>query len=309
MRTAPDNSVTGNAAAAFLWACTLDVAVAKPGNVSMDAPGHGMTARLFLDSAAAALAPLTDAALTVGARIEEAVAQTQAVARCNTNLGILLLCAPLAAAAQGEPPRDAETLRKRTEAVLAGLTVADAEAAYRAIAHAMPAGLGAAPEQDVAARPTVNLRAAMHLAAMRDTVARQYANGYADVFTLGLPVLRRHLAGHGPWPERLHRAVTAVHLAFLARFPDSHIARKHGLPAARRVSARARLFHWRFEAGQSIGPDELAHWDRELKAGGLNPGTSADLTVASAMIAGCLDSALCVMPIDPRPAAGIVHTG
>ncbi|MCP3023938.1 triphosphoribosyl-dephospho-CoA synthase [Cupriavidus basilensis] len=302
MRTAPDNSVAGTAAAAFLWACRLDVAVAKPGNVSMDAPGHGMTAGLFLDSAAAAVAPLTDAALTVGERIEEAVAQTRAVARCNTNLGILLLCAPLAAAVEGEPPRDAETLREQTEAVLAALTVADAEAAYRAIAHAMPAGLGAAPEQDVAARPTVNLRVAMHLAAMRDTVARQYANGYADLFTLGLPMLRKHLAGHGAWPERLHRAVVAVHLAFLARFPDSHIARKHGLAVARRVSDRARLFHGRIEAGQSIDAEAFVQWDRELKATGLNPGTSADLTVASAMIAGCLDPALCAMPVDPRQA-------
>ncbi|MGO4611516.1 triphosphoribosyl-dephospho-CoA synthase, partial [Variovorax sp. 2RAF20] len=84
----------------------------------------------------------------------------------------------------------------------------------------------------------------------------------------------------------LHRAVTAVYLAFLARFPDSHIARKHGLPAARRVSNRARLFHGRFEAGQSIDPEEFAQWDRELKAAGVNPGTSADLTVACAMIAG-----------------------
>ena len=300
MRAAPDNRVAGNAAAAFLWACTLDVAVAKPGNVSMDAPGHGMSAGLFLDSAAAAVAPLTDGALRVGERIEQAVAQTQAVARCNTNLGILLLCAPLATAMEAGPPRDARTLGERIEAVLAALTVADTEAAYRAIAHAMPAGLGTAPEQDVATRPTVNLRAAMHLATMRDTVARQYANGYADLFTLGLPVLRRHLAGHGAWRERLHRAVTAVYLAFLARFPDSHIARKHGLPAARRVSNRARLFHGRFEAGQSIDPEEFARWDRELKAAGVNPGTSADLTVACAMIAGCLDPQICAMRIDPR---------
>ncbi|MDF3838209.1 triphosphoribosyl-dephospho-CoA synthase [Cupriavidus basilensis] len=302
MRAAPDAGAAGNAAAAFLWACTLDVTVAKPGNVSIDAPGHGMTAGLFLDSAAAAAAPLTNRALQVGERIEQAVAQTRAIARCNTNLGILLLCAPLAAAMESGPPRDADALGKRIEAVLAGLTVADAEAAYRAIAHAMPAGLGAAPEQDVAATPTVGLRAAMQLAAMRDTVARQYANGYADLFTLGLPVLRRHLAGHGAWPGRLQRAVTAVYLAFLARFPDSHIARKHGLPAARRVSDRARLFHGRLEAGQPIDAGALAQWDRELKAAGLNPGTSADLTVASAMIAGCLDPALCAMPIDPGPA-------
>jgi len=297
---APPLPSTGHAAAAFLWACTLDVAVAKPGNVSMAAPGHGMTAQCFLDSAAAAAPPLTDHTLPVGERIEQAVARTWAVAHCNTNLGILLLCAPLAAAMSGERPRDAAALRARVMAVLAGLTVADAEAAYRAIAMASPAGLGKAPEQDVSARPTVDLLAAMRLAAMRDSVARQYANGYADLFELGLPVMRRHLAGLGPWEERLQRAVTAVYLAFLARFPDSHIARKHGLPAATRVSWHARLLHRRLEAGQPLAPQELAQWDQRLKAGGLNPGTSADLTVASAMIAACLDPALCrLLPQTP----------
>lgn len=295
MMAARGHDRAGAASAAFLWACTLDVAVAKPGNVSLCAPGHGMTARLFLDSAAAAAPPLTDTMLAVGARIERAVSATQAVARCNTNLGILLLCAPIAAAMEGTPPRDAEALRQRLETVLAGLTVADAQAAYRAIAQANPAGLGAAPEQDVAAPPTVDLRAAMRLAAMRDSVARQYANGYADLFALGLTVLRRHLASHGPWPARLQRAVTAVYLAFLARFPDSHIARKHGLAAARNVSYKARLLHRRLEAGQVIPREELARWDRLLKTDGLNPGTTADLTVASAMIAGCLDPALCAL--------------
>ena len=41
----------------------------------------------------------------------------------------------------------------------------------------------------MAAEPAVTLRAAMRLAAERDLIARQYANGYADVFDLGLAAL------------------------------------------------------------------------------------------------------------------------
>src|SRR5689334_5061654 len=84
--------------AAFLWACELDVACVKPGNVSVASPGHRMTAELFVASAHAACGPLTRSGATVGARIEAAIARTREAAGCNTNLGIVLLCAPLAAA-------------------------------------------------------------------------------------------------------------------------------------------------------------------------------------------------------------------
>ena len=56
---------------------------------------------------------------------------TWAAAGCNTNLGIVLLCAPLAAAVERREP-----LRTALHAVLGGLDVADAAAAYRAIARA-----------------------------------------------------------------------------------------------------------------------------------------------------------------------------
>ena len=71
--------------------------------------------------------------------------------------------------------------------VMHSLTVADADAAFRAIALANPAGLGTVEEQDVHEAAAIDLRAAMALAADRDLIARQYANGYADLFEIGLP--------------------------------------------------------------------------------------------------------------------------
>lgn len=276
----------------FLAACALDVAVRKPGNVSAALPGHGMDAALFLASAEAAAPALFQAGAPVGARIEAAVAATLAVARCNTNLGIVLLCAPLALAfEQGSAPRPA------LERVLSGLDIADAAGAYRAIAAAQPGGLGRAEAQDVAAPPTVGLRAAMALAAPRDRIAAQYANGYADLFELALPALERHASS--PGRPIGPAAVQALYLALLASGADSHILRKHGAPTAQAVTAEAAAWQARAESGQVLDADpDFAAWDASLKARGINPGTSADLTVAALFIAGALDKV--TLPAYPR---------
>ena len=83
-----------DARAAFLWACELDVATPKPGNVSVAVAGHGMQASMFVASAEAAAPALFAARRRVGERIEEAMRASFAVAGCNTNLGIVLLAAP-----------------------------------------------------------------------------------------------------------------------------------------------------------------------------------------------------------------------
>jgi triphosphoribosyl-dephospho-CoA synthase len=283
--------------AAFLWACGLDVAVRKPGNVSRASPGHAMRAEMFLRSAEAAVDPLFAHGVPVGERIETAVAATRAAVGCNTNLGILLLCAPLAAALERLPPAaeraagDAEaaaavagalkSLRAAVGTVLCKLDVADARAAYRGIAIAKPGGLGRASAQDVAALPSVDLRAAMALAAERDSIARQYANGYADVFVDGLAAsgwLRegRPLAG----------VVQTVYLTFLAGWPDSHIVRKLGSVVAQSVTAEASAWLARLHADPAVGEQAaFASWDENLKALAINPGTSADLTVCTLFIA------------------------
>ncbi|HET6718936.1 MAG TPA: triphosphoribosyl-dephospho-CoA synthase, partial [Rhodocyclaceae bacterium] len=274
--------------AAFLWACGLDVAVRKPGNVSRASAGHGMQAAAFLSSAEAAAGPLFTPGLAVGARIEAAVAATWQAVGCNTNLGIVLLCAPLAVAwerlrdntgadfdrlnfdrpelNQPDPDRasttvgaahagvgaavgvDLAALKTALGAVLATLDLDDARATYRAIAQANPGGLGRAAAQDVAAPPSVNLRAAMGLAAERDSIARQYANGFADVFACGLPALteprrRGNLAG----------AVQTVFMTFLAGWPDSHIVRKLGSGVAQSVTADAASWLARLRADPALG--------------------------------------------------------
>lgn len=264
---------------AVFTACRLELMALKPGNVHIHAEGHGMSVTQFLDSAAAIAPILATPGRRVGEAILRAVAATRGVAGCNTNLGIVLLLAPLAAAAlcrdKGEP------LRLRLARVLDGLSVADAADAFAAIRLALPAGLGDARQHDVAEAPCVDLRAAMAAAADRDLIARQYATAFADVFAFG--VARGRSALHrGASPAE---AASAIHLGFMALHPDTHIARKHGAAVAEQVRAQAFRLERRLSTGPTFGihsgaARRLLAFDRALKRRGLNPGTSADLTVA-----------------------------
>jgi triphosphoribosyl-dephospho-CoA synthase len=257
----------------FIDACTAELQALKPGNVHVFADGHDMTVDDFLRSAAAAAPPLCRSASPVGIRISAAVEASWEAAACNTNLGIVLLAAPLLAAAE----RQDGPLRARLDAVLQDLSLSDAEHAFAAIRRANPGGLGRSAEQDVGAAPTVTLLEAMRLAAGRDRIARQYATGYEDVFAIGIPRLTeaRRVRRREDW------ATTLVFLDFLAAFPDSHIDRKFGAAVAGGVRAEAATLRENLPADPEAAFPHLIAFDRDLKRRGLNPGTTADLTVAT----------------------------
>jgi triphosphoribosyl-dephospho-CoA synthase len=262
-------------AEAFIAACRDELEAPKPGNVHVYASGHRMTAAQFAASAAAAAGPLCAPGARVGTRIRGAVEATLRAVGANTNLGIVLLCAPLAAAAGREAPK----LRDGLVAVLDDLDIRDADDAFAAIVQASPAGLGRAERHDVFAAAQVTLREAMAEAAHRDLVARQYAIGFADVFDLGM---RLHAAATTRWTAP-KLAALATYLGFLSRFPDSHIVRKHGAAVAADVCRTAMKFGALLWSAQEPGDlfSELLGWDAVLKARGINPGTTADLTVAT----------------------------
>jgi triphosphoribosyl-dephospho-CoA synthase len=162
--------------------------------------------------------------------------------------------------------------------VLDDLDEEDASLAFRAIARAAPAGLGRVGYFDVHAPATVSLKRAMAEAADRDRIARQYVSAFADVFEVGVPLL----AKAGAEPADAKWTTLRAYLTFLARFPDTHIVRKYGVRVAEDVREAAQRFHARLGIGH---PDDkfiadLLFWDADLKVAGVNPGTSADLTVA-----------------------------
>jgi len=127
-------------AAAFKAACLDELDAPKPGNVHVFASGHRMSASEFRASANAAAGAISKSGARVGERVRAAVEATFAAVGVNTNLGIILLCAPLAAAAELAPP----SLQDGLARILGDLNVDDARLTFRAIARAAPAGLGRA---------------------------------------------------------------------------------------------------------------------------------------------------------------------
>ena len=266
-------------AAAGQLACLLEVSAPKPGNVSPGRHFHDTRYEDFLASAVA-IGPALAAAgeNPLGTTIRRAVEATLRWTRSNTNLGIVLLLAPLARAAL----REGAGLRERLRTVLAETTVTDAGEVYAAIRRARPGGLGEAKAEDVAGAPTVSLRDAMSLAADRDTIAREYVTDFALTFETGVPAVLAARREGLVWSD----TVVEAYLALLDETPDTHIARKLGAAEAAAISLQAREVR---AAGGTRSPEgrrALGVLDAELRdqRNRRNPGTTADLTCAALFV-------------------------
>ncbi len=254
-------------------ACELEVRSPKPGNVS---PGHEFSNASVADflKSAGAIAP--ELALAgeqpLGQTILGAIKATHQAVGHNTNLGIVLLLTPLASV----PPE--QSLFDGIESVLNATTIKDSCDVYEAIRLAQPAGLGTAQEQDLNAAPTISLRACMQLAADRDMIARQYANGFLDVLHRGLEWLRESAR----YQAKLDLRIQWLAVRLLAEYGDSLIERKCGREMSDHVRDMAKeLLNSGWPTTQGSG-SAYESFDQFLRADGnrRNPGTTADLVAA-----------------------------
>jgi triphosphoribosyl-dephospho-CoA synthase len=261
-----------------LLASVLEATAPKPGNVHPQARFETLTYEDLVRSAAAA-APVFENAVDrgVGETVLDAIRRTRAAVGRNTNLGIALLLAPLAAVADGLP------LEAGIGSVLAKLDVRDAELAYEAIRLADPGGLGRVDNQDVSEAPSVTLLEAMRLAADRDQIAAQYASDFSTVLDGA-----RRLTRFEPFVERWEEAIVDLHVWLMAQFPDTLIARKCGPGVAAESARMASLILSAGGPYSPIGCSRLRYLDNWLRVDGnrRNPGATADL------VAGCLFAAL-----------------
>jgi triphosphoribosyl-dephospho-CoA synthase len=263
-------------------ACILEACAPKPGNVNRCHDFSDTTLEDFLVSAIA-VGPAFDNAHSagVGRIILEAAAATSGWVQSNTNLGMILLFAPLVKAALGAT--DISQIRSSLNLILRSLTVDDARLAYAAIRSTRPGGLGSVEHSDVADEPAITLLEAMALARERDSIAREYVTGYAITFDIGFPAMSAALCqGHD-----MANAIVQTYLILLSEVPDTLIARKQGIESARMVSQWAKAVLTKGGPFTSEGQAALAEMDRALRADGhrLNPGTTADLTAAAIFLA------------------------
>jgi triphosphoribosyl-dephospho-CoA synthase len=217
---------------------------------------------------------------SLGQTVLRAIQATRALVSTNTNLGTVLLLAPLATVPRAHP------LSKGVPSVLDRLTPRDSAEVYEAIRLAGPGGLGQVDQADVAHRAPDDLRDAMALAADRDLVARQYANGFREVLDLVLPSLTRP----PETDQTLIDRIIHTHLRLMSQFPDSLIARKCGPHIARQAADHAAAVLRAGQPGDEAYHGALAELDFWLRCDHhrRNPGTTADL-VAAGLFAGLRD--------------------
>ncbi len=274
-------------------ACVLEACAPKPGSVNRHNDFTDASLEDFMISAIAIGPSLENAADTsIGQTIWRAIQDTQRWVHSNTNLGMVLLLAPLVktcltnekiVGGEASPKIVDEDFRKTLNGILDSLTVEDARFAFAAIRLANPGRLGKVSSSDVTQEPSLTLLQAMQLAQDRDSIAREYVSGFKITFETGLPALRESVSQ----VRDVSSAVVQTFLTILARVPDTLIARKRGLDTASQISKRARQV---LEAGGIFTPEgriELSSMDRELRDDShtLNPGTTSDLTAAAIFLA------------------------
>lgn len=263
----------------------------KPGNVG---PRHGRFEH-FIASALACRPALEGAARegrSLGRWFRRAVeASARAQPGGNTHFGTFLLLVPLAAGAgerwRGPRPnpvsfRNARVggreggVRGRARRMVRATTVEDAVEFYRAFRAAPvrvaplggPLDLRSSRAVEALRKREVNLFDAVTMAAGRDRVAKEWANGFAECeWARGRLAL--HLRRRG-WNDALVR----TYLDLLARAPDSLVAVKFGKSVAREVQRRAALL-------RGASPERIARWDGALVRQGINPGSTADVLAAA----------------------------
>jgi triphosphoribosyl-dephospho-CoA synthase len=262
----------------FTLASIMEATAPKPGNVHRGADFDDVTYPDFL-VAATLVGPIMDLAveLPLGQTILSAVATTQTAVATNTNLGTILLVAPLA-----KVPRTA-SLPEGVIEVLGNLAAQDAADVYEAIRLARPGGMGKVESADVAGEPPHDLIAAMRLAAERDMIARQYAHNYQEVFDSAVPHLVRALQSC----SSLSAAIVKVHLELMSQFPDSLIGRRRGVEVASHAASMAAAVLKSGLPGDEAYERGLADLDFWLRTDGhaRNPGTTADLVAAGLFVA------------------------
>lgn len=258
----------------------LDVEALKPGNVSRYAEGHDMQVRDFIRSAELVTPLLCDRDRSISERILDSVETTMHQVGCNTNLGMILLIAPIIFAMQHKSTDI--SLVSAVDESLKSLDVEKSAKIFQAIRVASPGGLGQSDKYDVHLQPEVTIIEAMQAARDRDRIAFQYVNYFKDIFELGTGTIRFAI---DRWQSEKW-ATVSCYLVLLARYPDSHVQRKFGLKVANEVMTSAQAIEQKFHACNRPGAmtEELMEYDKKLKIKGVNPGTSADLTVASVLV-------------------------
>ena len=264
---------------AYLYACHKDIEAIKPGNVNINSPHHDTTASDYLISSINSGSELFYDSYSLGDRILNAIVATKKETSMNTNLGIVLLCAPIAHALLNYKEM---SLKEAITKTIDNATSDDTVKICEAINIANPGGLGDVLDYDTKSMPAVKLREIMSYSAQYDRISYQYHNNYQDILDFIIPSLNKNMIKY----KSSDISISMTYLQILGKIPDSHISRKLGEEIAKKTSNHVNdlLKIQDKDCSQGYLVKQLNDLDYEYKKKGINPGTTADLLVASLMI-------------------------
>ena len=264
---------------AYLFSCKKDIELIKPGNVNLLSSHKDTKAQDYLDSAILSSKELFNQNYSLGKRILESVNVTRSQVNVNTNLGIILLCAPVI---QSYIDFNNLDLREGIKRTLSTTSIKDTHDLCAAINISSPGGLGDSDMYDTASYPNASIKQIMDYSQEYDRISYQYSHNFSDIFDFIIPKLEFLNQRY----ESLDISLSLLFIEILAKIPDSHISRKFGDKIAKKTSNNAHDLLKILD--REYDPDYLAkalnNLDYEYKKKGINPGTTADLLVASLMI-------------------------
>ena len=261
------------------FVCDSEMESLKPGNVHKFAVGHDMTVNDFLKSSLIISKCLTKNNAGLGVKILNSVKEIKKKVKKNTNLGIILMISPIVSVILKEGEISKKDLSIKINSLIKKQSVKDSILIYKAISIISPGGLGSSKKYDVNKTPKINLYKAMEFSKNKDLIAKQYCNGYKDIFKIGIPAYKKF---YNKW-GKVNWALTGVYLTFLGKFNDSHIMRNKGNRTAINVRNEAKKYYYFLKDNKNIAKikKKLLFFDKKLKSRGINPGTTADLTIAT----------------------------
>jgi triphosphoribosyl-dephospho-CoA synthase len=210
----------------------------------------------------------------------------------NVHLGIILLHAPIAAAAgaiYNKKGIETGLLRNKIGEIIRCSQPEDSIKIYQAIRLAMTKRvLGTVKEMDVTdvstngtiIKENITPLEVFGLCSERDDICSEWISNFEITFTEGYPFLSNLLYDG----LKINEAVIKTFLYILSNHPDSLINRKSGKKVAKRVSSRAKKL-LNISDKEEFNT-EICRMDEELweNEGQLNPGTTADLVSAAIFV-------------------------
>lgn len=259
----------------------------KPGNVHRTRDFDDMVFEDFLISGIVIGDSVREACSNVdvnnpelGKYILQAVSETDRWIKNNTNLGIVMMTMPIAVAASIS--NNFDEIRDNICLLMSNTSVDDACDLYDAINIADAGGMGDQDEYDVASENAKNelrnnnqtMFDVLKISAPWDMLAREMTSDMPAVFEIGYLTYSKLKKENS-----LNYSCIMTFLTILSQVPDTLISRKYGEDEALKVSMMTRDLLKLKDSSDFF--EKIEEFDDYLFKNNLNPGTTADLTMAS----------------------------